>query len=315
MNQILATNNSGGSKRNNPINIKKIVLFFCVIIILFGVAIASTNIYKIYKKRSQDPIIEKLNKPEVLVEQLDDGNIKIIARYDQGIDKISYIWNDTDRTNFSAEGKTYIEKLIEMPEETSNELEVSVTGKDGQEEKVTKKFEKKGDTKKPIIDWVVSNNLLIIATDETELAYLTYKWNEEEEVMIEPDENDKTRIEERIEIIRGTNNLTITAVDTSGNVETKSRTFQGINEPEISWKRYGNIVDITVIHDMGFEKIIFLINGEEYTYDKNSSEYDKTKTEVKYQAKITEGENLIIVKAYSNEGSEKIKEGRATYNP
>ena len=66
---------------------------------------------------------------------------------------------------------------------------------------------------------------------------------------------------------------------------------------------------------MGFEKIVLIVNGIEQVYDKNSSNYNSTQTEVQLQANLQNGDNTIIVKAYSNEGSEKIKEGKTTYNP
>lgn len=314
MNQILSTgNNQKNYKR--PIDTRKIIVFFCIVIFLFGITITSISTYSFYKEKTKDPIVEKLNKPEVFIEQLEDGSIKIIAKYDQGISKISYIWNDNNRTDSKGDGKTYIEKLIEIPSKNNSKLEVIVVGEDGREEKIIKEVEQSGDITKPVIDWVVSSNLAIIATDETGIAYLTYKWENEEEVMVEATEENQIKMEETIEIKRGTNELTVTAVDISGNTSTKTRTFQGVKEPEISWIKYGSTVEMTITHDMGFEKIIFIVNGHEYVYDKNYSGYDLSKAEVQFKTDLQVGENMITIKAYSNEGTEKVKEGKTTYNP
>ena len=314
MNQILSTSNNQNNNKK-AIDTKKIIVFFCAIIILFGIVIAGMSIYHLYKSKSKDNTVDKLNKPEIVIEQIDNGNVKVKVKYDQGINKVSYIWNESDRKDSNENGKTYIEKLIEMPETTTNKLEVIAFGEDGTEESITREFAKEGDTVKPVIDWVVTTNLQIIATDNTELDYLTYQWAGEEEVMIKADENDKTKIEKTIEIKRGTTELTVKAVDASGNIETKTRTFQGVKEPEISWMKYDDIVEMTITHDMGFKKIVFTINGKEYVYDSNYRGYNPAQTEVKFQTKLNPGDNTILIKAYSNEGSEKIKQGKATYNP
>lgn len=313
MNQILATSNNSNNNKN-AIDIKKIIAIFCVILIVFGLIIAGEGVYKLYKSRSKDALVEKLNKPELAIEELDDGNIKITAKYDQGLSKLSYIWNDSNRTDSNLDGKTTIEKLLEIPKEGTSRLKVIAIGTDGNEETITREFEVKGDTTDPVIDWVVSSNLNIIATDETEIKYLTYKWAGDQEVRIEPTDDNK-KIDTTIEIKRGTNELTVVAVDSAGNSSTKTRTFKGVKEPEITWVKIGGTVEMTITHDMGFQKIVFIVNNKEYVYDKNYVNYDATKTEIKYKTDLKPGENSIIIKAYSNEGSEKIKEGKTTYNP
>ena len=312
MNQILSTNENKNNKK--PVDTTKVIVVFCIIIITFGAIILGKSLYELYKERPKDATVEKLNKPEIAIEQMEDGKIRIVAKYDQGLTQLSYIWNETNKTDINLEGQTYIEKLIDLPEGAINKLEVIAIGTDAQTENFIREFEQQGDTINPEIDWVISTKLKIMATDETELAYVSYKWSEEEETIIKPTTDLKT-IEETIEIKRGTNSLTIKAVDTSGNIATKTRTFQGINEPEITWRKYGNIVAITVVHDMGFEKITLIINGKETVYDENSSEYDLSQTEIILKAPIQVGENTIVVKAKSKEGSEKKLEGKTTYNP
>lgn len=313
MNQILSTSNNTNNNKN-AIDIKKVIAVFCAVILIFGLAIAGEGIYNIYKESQRDVIIENLNKPELYIEELEDGNVKISAKYDQGLSRLSYIWDDTDRTDTNLDGKTTIEKLIEIPYKATSVLKVVAVGTDGREETISKEFTMEGDSINPVIDWVVSDNLNIIATDETEIAYLTYRWAGDEEVVVKPT-TDKTKIDETIEIKRGTNELTVVAVDAFGNSSTKTRTFKGVKEPEISWSRIENIVEMSITHDMGFKKIIFIVNGVEYIYDRNYANYNAEQTEVKFKTELKEGDNSIIIKAYSNEDSEKIKEGKAVYTP
>lgn len=311
MNQILSTNNNSNK---NTVNIKKITTIFCAIIVIFGLIVVSIGGYRLYKSRNKDSIIEKINKPELIIKEMENGEILITAKYDQGLSKLSYIWNNASRIDSNIDGKTFIERTIEIPQGLNNTLKVIAVGTDGSEETLLREFTSEGDSTDPVIEWVVASDLNIVATDDTELAFLTYQWAGDEVVKVEPSE-DKTKIEKTIEIKRGANELTVVAVDTFGNSTTKTRTFKGVQEPEISWVKIGNTVEMSITHDMGFQKIIFIVNNEEYVYDKNYKGYDATKTEIKYKTELKPGENSIIIKAYSNEGSEKIKEGKTTYTP
>lgn len=317
MNQILSTNNNSNNNKN-AINIKRIIAIFCVIILLFGLIIAGKSGYELYKKRSARLAEKQIEKPEIGIEELEDGTLKISAKYTDGLSKITYTWNKTDKKEINLNGKQYIEKQIEMPGNPKDTLEVSAIGVNGVEESIAKEYTKQEegapDTQDPTIDWVVETALQIIAEDETAMAYLTYRWAGDQEVIVKPNGNEK-KIEETIEIKRGTNELTVAAVDTSGNTISKTRTFKGVKEPEVSWIKQDNIVEMSITHDMGFKKIIFIVNNVEYVYDSNYSNYNSSQTEVKFKTELQPGDNSIIIKAYSNEDSEKIKEGKATYNP
>ena len=312
MNQILSTSNNPNNQKT--VNIRKVIKIFCILLILFALTTMGIAGYNIYNNKIKNTVENKPTKPEIVIEEMEDETIKISVKYDLGLSTMSYIWNGTNRTDSNLDGKTYIEKQIEIPDGLKNKLEIIALGTDGKKETLSREFISEGDSTDPEIDWVVSGTLQIIATDDVGLKYITYQWEGEQAVLIRPTD-DLKKIDQTIEIKRGTNELTITAVDTSGNSSSKTRTFQGVKEPEISWTKIGRTVEMTITHDMGFKKIIFIVNNVEYVYDSNYSGYNKDQTEVKFKTDLNVGENTIIIKAYSNEGSEKIKEGKATYNP
>lgn len=310
MNQILVTEKKNHSSNTN---MKDIVLFFAIALIIFGLIVAGIGIYKFIKNRPKSGEIAKINKPEATINQ-DGDNIVIVAKYDEGIAKIVYNWDDGDINDINIGGKTYIEKAIELPNESVGVLNLQVIGVDGSILELSNEITV-GDKSKPNIDWTVTTVISAVATDDEGLAYLSYKWNDEEEIIVNPDENDNKQIKTEITIKRGRNELTVKAVDIAGNVQTKSRVFQGINEPQISMIRYGDKIEVSVSHDMGLKKIIYTINGENYTYDETSEDYNATQDIVTKTFSIKPGRNNITVKAYSNEDSEKTQEAIATYNP
>ena len=90
--------------------------------------------------------------------------------------------------------------------------------------------------------------------------------------------------------------------------------FNGVNNPVIEVTRQGNRLFMTMTHDMGFKKIEFTVNGQQYVYDENFSGYDSTKQEISYQFTLKEGENTVIINAISMEDTEATYKGKCNYN-
>ena len=103
MNQILLTNNqnikkksSGKYNQNNSNDMKKIIIFFAIILLIFAIIIIGMYVSKLSKKDDKD---RPLEKPELSLEQT-ENMVKIIAKAEAGINKISYTWNDEERLIF-----------------------------------------------------------------------------------------------------------------------------------------------------------------------------------------------------------------------
>lgn len=90
---------------------------------------------------------------------------------------------------------------------------------------------------------------------------------------------------------------------------------KGQHEPKMEWIRKDNVVECTVTHDMGFEKIEFIINGEPLVYDKDMPIYNEALTTITLPIPLKEGDNTITVKAYSREGTILERTGEITYTP
>lgn len=298
------------SKTSKTIDSKKIIMFFAIIIIVFGLAIAGVVGFRMYKKHQI-----KNSTPEVSIEEI-EGNAKISAFCKKGISKVTYYWNEEEKTEIPTTGEN-VEKLVELPK-GENTLTVLLIDTDGNETTYTKSFSYYTDKEKPVIELSIdetSASLKIIATDETEIAEMTYQWNDEEPTVVEAEEEGILTIEENIEIKRGKNTLKITATDTSNNIVTEEKAFNGVNEPEIDFYVKNGYLCITISHDLGIEKIDYTINGKDYMFDETTPTYEQEKLLVKRKIKLQEGENTIEITAYSVEETKSTRKGKHTYTP
>lgn len=317
MNQILITNNNNYNKKNrgnmgSSGNTRKIIIFLGIAILVFAIAIISVYAYKLYKNNNKE--VQETIKPELYLEET-DNKLKIIAKSQIGINKIIYSWNNEDQIEMAMNGRTSYEETIDILE-GNNTISVKVIDINNQETEASKSFTIEV-TNKPIIETEIGQDakLKITASSPVDIpmAYITYKWNDEAEVTIRNENEANTVMETVIDVKRGENILTITAINSEGTSETVSKKFNGVNNPIIEVTKNNDKLNMKISHDMGFKKIEFYLNGVTYTYDENFSGYDSTKQEVEYVFNLQNGENIIIIVATSTEGTQGIYQGRCDY--
>lgn len=159
MNQILVVGNKGGRKNNSTIDIKKIVLFFSVAIIVFGGFLVINGIVGLSKNNKsnektpvgivdtiptpQTPIVED-NEPPTIELSVSGENIKIIARDETEIDYIEYSWNEEEIQTAKAntDDKNRIETSIALKQGT-NTLKVKAIDKAENIQEKTQEFQGK----------------------------------------------------------------------------------------------------------------------------------------------------------------------------
>ncbi len=311
--------NNYSSNRNDKTNIKKIIIIFAICIAVFGIALIAVSVISSGKKKSNKTVV--VEKPKIKIEE-DGNNVKIAVTSDGELSKITYYWETNDVKEINVTGKQY-EASIEIPNGES-ELVVKAIDTTGQETENTKKFLRDYDEKEPIIkaEAYGTGQIKIIATDETSMDYISYKWGDGEETVVNAEFEGDATIEAIIDVQRGTNKLYITAVDTTGNVAYSTPNFQGALTPTISVKKSGKKIKVTVSHDKGIKSVEMYVNGEITTYDETSEEYDKEKTTVEFSFNMKEGENKVAIVATSLEWDEENEEytkktysGVTTYEP
>lgn len=99
LNQILYT----GGKQKGPIEINKIIKFFAIVIIIFGIIIAGQAVYRMLNNKAEEQTPVN-TEPSVEISQV-DNMVQISISHDKAIDKIYYSWNGGRRGNSSRKGK------------------------------------------------------------------------------------------------------------------------------------------------------------------------------------------------------------------
>lgn len=317
MNQILSTEDPNKRKTKSTSNsddFKKIIKVFGIVILIFGAILVGIYAYKLMNGTKKT----KFAKPEIVLEQLDE-KATITVKSEAGLSKITYYWNDNEQIEKSLNGSSEYSEAIEIPK-GENVLTVKAIDRNSQESETTKEYLGTKDIEKPVIQIDEEDKTKILVTDETELAYVTYKWEDEADdttvkVEAEPKEGEEIAKEIEIQVTakKGTNTLIITAVDAAGNTEVSKKIYVGKTDPEIEVYREGEKLYLKITHELGFKKVEFSVNGQTLTYDQNLSGYDATKQELFYYFDLIEGRNEVVITATSNEDTTQTYAGKCQY--
>lgn len=306
MNQILYVQKKANETK---IDIKKILMFFAISLIVFGVAMMGEGIFAFAKNSNY--LTKVQNAVPSATFQRDGQYLIINVTHVKNIQNIEYNWNGDDSIIINGNNQNNITERIELPS-GNNTLNVIITDINGKQSRYSKEYsiDTGRDIKKPNIEIeVVGNYLKITATDDTELAYLTYRWNEEEETKVEPTGADNAKIEKNVEIKKGKNTLTLIAVDTSNNTTTEEKTFEGLTKPTLNVYVDGDSFLIIAKHDTAIDHIEYTLNGQKYSIQYTPG------PEMQYRQKLVEGYNKIVVEAYSIDKTVEKYEGEYTYTP
>lgn len=306
MNQILYEQKA--KRKTSTIEIHKIVLFFSIAIIVFGLIMLGEGVYGSYKNGQMRAVIE--NTTPTIVLDREGQQLKISISHIRQLQSATYNWNNDEDTAMTIDvtAKLSVIQRIELPA-GENTFNITATDINGKTTNISKQFymETGRDITKPKIDVsVVGNNIRITATDEKTLSYLTYRWNEDEETTIQADPTNGGIIEIDVGILRGKNTITIIAVDSSNNTITKEATFEGRVKPTLEVWVDGNNLNIVGKHDVGVTKIEYTINGKSYSVESPQG------PEMSAVQAVEPGYNRVSIVVYSAEDTQEVLEGEFT---
>lgn len=311
MNQILSTsmpmddkkkrNKSKKTRNTQPVAISSVVKFFAIAILAFGVFIAGTGVYAIYKNQSGQ--VEENLEPTIAFENKNDNTILLKITHKKSIVEVQYGWNQETKKVVKGNGGKYLEQEISIPSGT-NTLYVLIKDEDGQEIPYEKQYQLESN-----INFEVSGNKIKITYDGDKIvSYMTYKWNDGEETTIDIDD---TTIDEEIEAIKGLNTLTVVVVDEDNNKDTKTQQIKGISKPklEIDYDDEREHFVIRTSDDEKIKKIEFRLDqDDEQTYELNLEDRDLKEIEYALQTMpFHSGENIIEVTVYNSSGVSEAK--------
>lgn len=300
MNQILFVDRP---KKGNSLDIKTIIKIFVIIMLVLAVILIGKGIFSLISSNKN----KTMAKPEVQILE-ESGKAQINITSSKAINKIVYSWNEEEEHTLQGRGQTQINEKIDIPVGT-NTLNVKVIDIDNKEYTYQKEFFKEdNDLINPEIEFLIEGSKVkIVARDETELRYIMYRWDDEDNTTIEVREDSKTQIEEKIAILKGEHVLTVIAVDAEGNEQTKQQTFKGAKKPEIKVSQEGDELVIKITDEENIKKIELTVNGKFYSTDWQNTGASLNMKEVELKQKLDPGQNTVVITAYSVSGlSEQI---------
>ena len=300
MNQILEyspNKNSGGGASGSD----KIVRIFALILIIFALCFIAVGGYGFIKKNKNVTDVDAPTQTEAKIEvEVSDTTATIKVSHDKAIEKVIYSWDNDKEIVDKGNGTSQKEIEIQLPA-GEHTLTIKVVDVDGFETSYKKSItsENGTDIVNPEIKIVVTDDkkLKITATDETEIAYVTYKWNNDEEIVVDERDEEKKKIEFEIEILKGNNDLTVIAVDANNRTTTENKSFSGVTKPEVKITVASDKKSIHVdcFHEKGLKKVTLNSNGTDY----DVAIGDETPTDVNFDFALPEGNATIKVTATS----------------
>ena len=309
MNQILdympnnKSSKSGGSD--------KIVRVFAIILIIFALILIAVVAKNMISNNNSNEIAQEVTYANISVE-VNETEATIKVTHDKAIQKLIYSWNTSSERTLT-ETEKYVEEKIDVPA-GDNTLHIKVIDENNVETTYDEEIssEQGVDIINPVIELSVTDDkkLKIVATDETALDFITYRWNEEDEQTIYAEENSK-EIETEIEILKGENDLTVVAVDSSSNTTTETKSFTGLTKPEITvtLSADGSSIDIKATHENGIQSVAFNFNNVDYNVDIGT----ENPTQIQFAQKLDVGYNRIIITVKSVDGTETTFDGECNY--
>lgn len=298
MNQILMIENKKKTKnkknRNSsaPIEIKNVIRFFAVIIIIFAICIISHSSYALYREAKGNNTNNLANI--TLTRENDTLIVNVQSEYI--IEKFKYNWENSQQTSISEGSKSFEEEII-LPS-GNNVLTIILEDETGRAVTYTKEIILDGiDITKPSIEIEQGQgaSIRINAVDETKIEYITYRIDDGEEVKIERNEDNDKIIEYILtDMPRGEHTLYVTAVDSFGNIaEDEAPIIISSERPtikNISIDQENSKIIIEASDVDGIKAIEVNLNGSVYSMD------DVNRTEATFSLNIQEGKNTISIK-------------------
>ena len=304
MNQILVTEKKKKNKKTSrgPIEIKGIVRFFAVFIMLFGIVLAGEGSYALYKEIDES---KPENIPDLSLTR--DGDIVILqVEHNTEISKINYRWNDGEE-NSIPEGTTYVEEEILLPD-GNNVLNITVIDMKNREYQFIKEYNLEGvDITKPNIEVTQTEegtaNISIVASDETAITEMTYKINDEQEVTVQATEDGQKEITQDITLPEGQNTLTVVARDTTDNVTTYEKQIIVSSKPTIEIvSQEGNTITLKISDKYGLKDVIVNLNGKVYSSRDIDQNPNVNKNEIYVPLELQSGNNVLSIEVTNVNG-------------
>ena len=295
MNQILYISEG---KTAGPLPIKTVARFFAIAIIIFGFAFIGQSAYAMFYGDEYNSVEMDNTIPEITFAQ-DGNNATITVHHNKGIKIIKYWWNNEDYEVETGNSQTDV-ILSDLPIPSGiNTLNVSATDDNGKEANESHEYSYDGIA----IDLSVVDNtyMKIVASDVNGMSYMTYRWNNDADVTVYPDEEGAMSIEASPEIPSGLNTLYITAVNAENITLNKKQEIKGNKKPHISLYQIDEDLFVTITDEEGLAEVTQQLNVDA----PETIEVEKGQKVLNYQYHIGKENITVTITATDIEGISK----------
>jgi hypothetical protein len=295
MNQILATSapnkNKKGKKGSNhqQTDIRSVIKIFSIVLLLFGIFLVGSGSYAMVKEGSSKGTAQ--TKPTITLENKAKDTILLKITSDKPIDQVSYRWNDEQEVTISGNGRKYVEQQITIPT-GSNVLKVAAKDTEGGENSYQQPYELES---KIGLEPLASGKIKITYEGETQIAYMTYRWDDEEETKVEIND---TKIDQEIEAMKGDHTLTVIVVDVNNRTETKVQETKGVSKPtiDISFNDDHTAYVIKVTDENELKEVRVVLDED----DNQKFKQELSGKEFTFQIPLKSGDNKMEVTVYNS---------------
>ena len=323
MNQILSFKTSENGQKIIKNNIKHL----CIFLILFALAMVGNGAWRLYTNLNKKVDVVK----PVIVGHTQSGKTVFNVKSAVGIKKIVYTWNNGVENVVKKSGEKDFSFEVNNPIGV-NELNIKSYGVDGSVviyDSIKVVYDdddgmgevQENDTPTTIEDWekAIENDsnpptialtadtgkVVITASDDIRMSYVTYSWNGGDEVKVTGLSEDEKTLSAKIDVLKGDNKLKVKAYDKAGNIKEIDKPVHGTSGADIVVQRRDDTLHVSVTDEYGITKIEYNFNNEEKTISNIEG------TVYEFDLDLVDGENFIIVNAY--EGAVKTEySGRTT---
>lgn len=322
MNQILSFRNSENSKKI----LKKNTKHLCIFLILFALILVGEGGWKLYTNLNKQVDVIK---PEI-TGKIESDKTVFNVKSEIGIKKIVYAWNNGEETVIAKSGEKEFSFDVNNPIGV-NELSIKSYAVDGSTvtydtikivydepddqfggpdanipPEVDKKTAIENDKNEPVVSLTAEpGKVIITATDDVMMDYVTYSWNGGEEVKITGLSADEKTLSAKVDALKGNNKIKVKAYDKAGNLKEVEKDVHGTDGPTITVTKNETQIMVKVTDEYEITKIEYNFNNEEKTIENiEGNTYE-------FNLDLKDGENFIIIKAYEGNIKKEYK-GKTT---
>lgn len=297
MNQILSTQMPNGKNKSKgkKANIKSVIVFFCIIIIIFAIAIIGLVVYSQLNNDNTQEGDTTVTRPRIdIVESSNTLDINIT--HNKEIATIVYGWSNEETTQINGDGETSFNLEDEIPSGT-NTFSITVTDIDGVQENYTAQYTGVEELDATINIAQEDNEFIVTLQSATIITKVSYYYDNETPT---EQEFSDTNAEITIEARTGEHDLTIIAEDETGKIKQETNKIY-VPTLEVVTDTQNFIIQAS--DTRGITRVVINFNGNEEEIEVNNTTYENT-------IPLIDGENRIIVTVYNSDGVSTVERVR-----